>query len=367
MQPGSPADSERPPLAAMERGPSAPGLRPPLAGAREGAILVLTIVLVILMTLVAIAVATNTAGELSVSSNTDNGRKAFIQADSALRISVIIARILLFPSTGDLSSFLTGGGDLEIEANADDFDLALLRWNLENTRYGDRYLIAGARTSGIDVGGSTRRPLITFRQKSPIDPAKKRVVATSAVSLDFAESSLAGSSLGQVTYRDQGAGKRTIIIVTTDGRVPTGSDFSSSEEGSFFDGSADTTHAILTTAFQEVQNPAGDGPAAGRKAGPKAWPGRLRPLGSLLSGPPFGAALRSGIKPRQSQGRQAEPPESPSGAEAGRPRGGVPRPGPPASPLRPRTPKPSPKTRAPANGAGANHHAPDHQARDLKA
>jgi hypothetical protein len=26
-----------------------------------------------------------------------------------------------------------------------------------------------------------------------------------------------------------------------------------SEEGSFFDGDADTTHAILTTAFQEVQ------------------------------------------------------------------------------------------------------------------
>jgi hypothetical protein len=78
-------------------------------------------------------------------------------------------------------------------------------------------------------------------------------VATSAVSLDFAESSMAGGSLGQSSYGDEGAGIRTIIIVTTDGRVPIGTDTSSSEDASFFDGSADTTHAILTTAFQEVQ------------------------------------------------------------------------------------------------------------------
>ena len=235
---------------ALEAGPPPAPMAP---GAKEGAILVLTIILVVLMTLVAIGVATNTAGELSVSSNTDNGRRAFIQADSALRISVIVARILLFPSTGDLDSFITDDSDMVIEANSDEFDLALLRWNLETAKYSDRYLVAGARSSGIDLDGDIVRPLITFKRMDPADSARSRVVATSAVSLDYGEISLAGGSLAQSTYRDQGSGRRTIIIVTTDGRVPTGTDSASSEEGSFFDGSADTTHAILTTAFQEVQ------------------------------------------------------------------------------------------------------------------
>ncbi|MDR1656334.1 MAG: pilus assembly PilX N-terminal domain-containing protein [Deltaproteobacteria bacterium] len=228
---------------------------PPPAGARSGAVLVLAIVLVILMTLVSITVATNTAGELSISSNTDNGRKAFIEADSALRMSVVIARLMLFPSTGDIDSFINTSGDVEIEVNRDDFDLALLRWNMESNRYDNRYLRAGGRTTGITLdGGDTGMPLIIFRRKHPTEPTVKRVVATSAVSLNYDESELiTGASIGQGTYRDQSTSKRTVFVITTDGRVPIGTDASSSEDAAFFDGSADTTHSILTTAFQEVQ------------------------------------------------------------------------------------------------------------------
>jgi hypothetical protein len=228
---------------------------PPAAarGAKEGSFLVLCIVLVILMTMISIVVATSTKTELSVSSNTDNGRKAFIQADSALKISVLIARVLLFPSTGQLDQLLSPGSDLIIEANPDEFDLALMRWNYESTNYADRYLVAGARSTGIPLSGDSKRPLITFKRKHPTNPAQTRVVATSAVSLDFSESSMAGGSLGDISYGTDSAALRTIIIVTTDGRVPVGLDATASEEAAFFDGSADTTHAILTTAFQEVQ------------------------------------------------------------------------------------------------------------------
>jgi hypothetical protein len=228
-------------------------LRAPLEGAREGAVLVLAIVLVVLMTLVAIGVATNTAGELSVSSNTDSGRRAFIQADSALRIRVGIARILLFPSSGDLDSYLNLGSDLEIEVEPEDFDLARLRQKLDESGYSytNRYLVAGARSSGIAVGGDTVHPLITFKRKDPANPSG-RVVATSAVSLDYGDTMLVGGSYSAGNYSEGSNGKRIVIIVSTDGRVPTGASYDDSEEGSLFDGSADTTHAILTTAFQEV-------------------------------------------------------------------------------------------------------------------
>ena len=231
------------------------GPQAPASGTKEGAIMIMAIILVVLMTLVVIGVTTNTATELSVSSNTDNSRKAFIQADSALRISVMVARILLFPSTGNLDSFLADDSDIKIEANSEEFDLALLRWNMENAKFGQRYLIAGSKSTGyVDPDHVVYKPLITFTRKTGSgSSSQSRVVATSAVSLDFSENTLVGGSLSQTSYRDTGTGKRTIIIVTTDGRVPIGTDSASSEEGSFFDGSADTTPAILTTAFQEVQ------------------------------------------------------------------------------------------------------------------
>jgi hypothetical protein len=225
-----------------------------LRPAKSGAVLVLALVLVMLMTLMGISVAVNTGAELSMSANSDNGRKAFIQADSALRLSVLIARILLFPSAGRLSDFLTAtAGDLEIEVNAEEFDLALMRWEQQDYDFRQRYLKAGARSSGISMGSESGLPLIVFKQKDPANSSNSRVVATSAVSLDYAESELTGTSLSQTTYRDQSAGRRTVIIVTTDGRMPVGEDLASSEEGSFFDGTADVTHTMLTTAFQELR------------------------------------------------------------------------------------------------------------------
>lgn len=224
----------------------------PVKGAKEGAILVLSIILIVLMTMVAIGVAMNTTGELSVSSNTDNGRKAFIQADSALKISLLISRILLF-HPGHWESFIKTDAQTIIKVDEDDFDLALLRWNMEDTSYTERYIAAGGKSTGITHGGTSYKPVITFERKSASDPTRTRVVATSAVSLDYSESSLIGISSGQPTYGSDSTGLRTIIIVTTDGRVPIGSDSASSEESSFFDGTADTTHAILSSAFQEVQ------------------------------------------------------------------------------------------------------------------
>jgi hypothetical protein len=209
------------------------------------------------MSMMAMAVATNTKTELSVSSNTDNGRKAFIQADSALRMSVLLARIMLFPSSGNLDDFLpSAGGDLSVEVNQDEFDLALLRWNMDVNKTRNRYLKAGGRSAGISLlggGGDTGTPLIIFRKKDPSDSSISRVVAASAVSLDYAENTLVGTSLGQTSYAQQSSGKRTIFVITTDGRVPTGADLSASEDSAFYDGSSDTTHTILTTAFQEVQ------------------------------------------------------------------------------------------------------------------
>ncbi|MDR2442885.1 MAG: hypothetical protein LBE31_05120 [Deltaproteobacteria bacterium] len=228
----------------------------PPYGARRGAVLVLAIVLVLLMTLVAITVATTTTSELSISSNTDSGRKAFIQADSAARMSVAISRILLFPYYGPIEDFLDDSGTIAVDVNKADFNLALMRWSLDEdvNRSQDRYLRAGGRTTGISLtGGDVATPLITFRRKDPSDSSKTRVVATSAVTLDFSEEDLTGTSFEQGSYNSQATGKRTIIIISTDGRVPIGADLASSEEGAFFDGSADTTHAIITTAFQEVQ------------------------------------------------------------------------------------------------------------------
>ncbi|MDR1487050.1 MAG: hypothetical protein LBT62_03505 [Deltaproteobacteria bacterium] len=220
---------------------------------KRGGVLVLVLVLVMLMAMMAFGVAMNTKTELSISSNSDLGRRAFLQADSALKMSVLISRILLFPSSGKLDDFLPDGGDFEIEANVDDFDVALMRWNQEGNSYKSRYLKAGARTEGISLASGTGSPLITFKAKNPANPSQSRVVATSAVSLDYAESDWSGASLESGSYQLQGVKHRTIIIVTTDGRVPTGNSFHDSEDSAFFDGTSDTTHTILTTAFQEVR------------------------------------------------------------------------------------------------------------------
>jgi hypothetical protein len=224
-------------------------------GQKRGAIMILVMLLVLLMAMMVIAVSVNTTSELSISSNTNYGRQAFIQADSALRMSVMISRIMLFPGYEDLSNFLpSSSSDLEIEVNSDDFDIALMRWNADLNSNENRYLRAGGRTTGITMdGGSTGTPLIIFKKKHSSDATKSVVVATSAVTLDYSEESLTGVSLEATSYADSSTGKRTIFVITTDGRVPVGDDSSSSEEAAFFDGSADTTHAILTTAFQEVQ------------------------------------------------------------------------------------------------------------------
>jgi hypothetical protein len=235
---------------------SAPNLTAQVAcGQKRGAIMILVLILVLLMAMMAIAVSVNTTSELSISSNTDSGRQAFIQADSALRMSVMIARIMLFPGYEELSHFLpASGSDLEIEVNEDDFDIAMMRWKTDINTYTNRYLRAGGKTTGITLeGGSSGTPLIVFRKKHPTIPNKTVIVATSSVTLDYSETALTGTSLEATSYSDSSTGRRTIIVISTDGRVPVGTDSDSSEEASFFDGTADTTHAILTTAFQEVQ------------------------------------------------------------------------------------------------------------------
>ncbi|MDR0356415.1 MAG: hypothetical protein LBJ64_11895 [Deltaproteobacteria bacterium] len=207
--------------------------------------------LILLMSLMAFSVAFTTATELKVSSNADSGRRAFIQADSALQLSVLISRIMLFPSSGSLSAFLPDDDeDIIIEVNEDDFDLALLRWDYSENDYRKRYLKAGAKTSGIPLGPGAGRgaPLMTFRKKNA-SGGQGPVLATSALSLDYAESAYVGSSLSQTTYREQNTGRRTVIIVTTDGRAPANGD----DESALLDGSSDAAHAVLTTAFQELR------------------------------------------------------------------------------------------------------------------
>jgi hypothetical protein len=160
------------------------------------------------MALMGTSVAVNAGADLSMSANSDNGRKAFIQADSALRLSVLIARIMLFPGAGRLDDFLTATtGDVEIEVNAEEFDLPLMRWEQQDNDFRQRRLKAGVRNSGLSMCAESGLPLIIFRQKEPANLSNSQVAANSAVSLDYAESELTGASLNQTTCRDQFAGR----------------------------------------------------------------------------------------------------------------------------------------------------------------
>jgi len=223
----------------------------------------LTLVVLLLMSLMGMAILMNTRTELSISANTTSGRDAFTRADTASRMSTLMARLLVHeyelgaPQQVLAGGFYKGGSD-DREFTVDEYDEAyfnmekLLAESADEFDYQKRYLSAASRTdTEVDL-----RPHLVFRKKG-------KIISTARVAMDYGETAnLAGMSLGTSSYDgSDGTSVRIVLAVTVNGRPPLSDDDNYGAYDSFKKKTDpdeedaltnDVPHSVITTLFRET-------------------------------------------------------------------------------------------------------------------
>ncbi len=220
----------------------------PKNGHPKGTVLIFTLAILALMSIMGMAIIMNTKTELSISRNSYMGREAFTRADTAVRVSIFVARLYMHPELGDPASVFSGNSDdpLEVTITDDGFNLADELFNIAETwDFRKRYIAAASRT---DTGGDNK-PHLIFRQHTSDGPS---IVGTAALSIDHGETIRTGGSLGMSDRYDTSGGSsmEVILAATVNGRPP--SDENAAYEQESGQAPSDSAHSVITTLFRDI-------------------------------------------------------------------------------------------------------------------